>query len=134
MASLHYRTSNRNAGPLIAAREPFKGNNFEGHPGAPRSHGWLNGTQFSEHLNELKNPDYTVNDPRSNTPLAVHHEGGWYYPDVYHSATTAKTQAITRQAIGVKSARDKKMEAREANRAAKEKASTEATEQGLWNS
>ena len=128
------RTSNVNAGPLISSRTPFRGNNFEGHEGGPRNIGWLSGTQFEGQIKDLKNPDYTVNDPRSNTPIAVHHEGGWFYPDVYHSATTAKTQAITRQAIGVKSARDKKMEAREANRAAKEKASTEATEQGLWNS
>ena len=129
MASLHYRTSNRNAGQYIAAREPFKGNNFEGHPGAPRSHGWLSGTQFSEHISGLKNIDYTVNDPRSDTPYAVHHEGGWYYPDTYHSATSAQKQAITRRAIGVKSEREKKMEARAAKKAAK--ASSE--EQALWN-
>jgi hypothetical protein len=128
------RTSNRNAGPLIAAREPFKGNNFEGFAGAPRSHGWLHGTQFSEQLKGLKNIDYTVNDPRSDTPLAVHHEGGWHYPDVYHSATTAQKQAVTRRAIGVKSAREVKMEARAAKRAAKQKAASEAQEQGLWNS
>ena len=123
------RVSNRNAGPLIAAREPFKGNNFEGHPGAPISHGWLNGTQFSEHLKSLKGIDYTVNDPRSDTPLAVHHSEGWYYPDIYHSATTAQKQAITRRAIGVKSEREKKMEARAAKKAAK----TSSEEQALWN-
>jgi hypothetical protein len=128
------RTSNVNAGPLIAAREPFKGNNFEGHEGAPRSHGWLHGTQFSEQLKELKNIDYTVNDPRSNTPLAVHHEGGWHYPDTYHSPTTAQKQAVTRRAIGIKSERDKTMERRAANREAKRKAASDAQEQGLWNS
>lgn len=133
MASLHYRTSNRNAGPYISAREPFKGNNFEGHPGAPRSHGWLSGTQFSKHMESLKGIDYTVNDPRSDTPLAVHHSEGWYYPDTYHSATTAQKQAITRRAIGVKSEREKTMERRAAKREAKQKAASEATEQALWN-
>ena len=128
------RTSNRNAGPLISAREPFKGNNFEGHAGGPRSHGWLSGTQFSEQISQLKNPDYTVNDPRSDTPLAVHHEGGWHYPDTYHSATTAQKQAITRRAIGVKSEREKTMERRAAKREAKNKAASDAQEQGLWNS
>jgi hypothetical protein len=125
------RTSNRNAGPFIAAREPFKGNNFEGHAGAPVSHGWLSGTQFSEQLKGLKNIDYTVNDPRSNTPLAVHHEGGWHYPDTYHSPTTAQKQAVTRRAIGVKSERDKKMEARAVKRAAKQ---STAKEDKLWQS
>jgi len=128
------RTSNVNAGPLIAAREPFRGNNFEGHAGAPVSHGWLSGTQFSTQLKELKNIDYTVNDPRSNTPLAVHHGGGWYYPDTYHSSTTAQKQAVTRRAIGIKSERDKTMERRAANREAKRKAASDAQEQGLWNS
>ena len=128
------RTSNTNAGPLIAAREPFRGNNFEGHEGAPRSHGWLQGTQFSEQLKELKNIDYTVNDPRSNTPLAVHHEGGWHYPDTYHSSTTAQKQAVTRRAIGVKSEREKTMERRAAKREAKAKAASDSQEQGLWNS
>ncbi len=128
------KVSNRNAGPLISAREPFKGNNFEGHEGAPRSHGWLSGSQFSEQLKGLKNIDYTVNDPRSDTPLAVHHEGGWHYPDTYHSATTAQKQAITRRAIGVKSEREKTMERRAAKREAKNKAASDAHEQGLWNS
>ena len=128
------RTSNTNAGPLIAAREPFRGNNFEGHEGAPRSHGWLQGTQFSAQLKELKNIDYTVNDPRSNTPLAVHHEGGWHYPDTYHSSTTAQKQAVTRRAIGIKSERDKTMERRAAKREAKAKAASDSKEQGLWNS
>lgn len=123
------RTSNRNAGPLIAARQPFKGNNFEGFAGAPRSTGWLRNTEFHEQIGRLKNIDYTVNDPRSDTPLAVHHEGGWMYPDIYHSATTAQKQAITRRAIGVKSAREKKMDERAAKRAAK----TSAQEESLWN-
>ena len=128
------RTSNRNAEGLIASRTPFKGNNFEGFAGAPRSHGWLHGTQFSEQLKGLKNIDYTVNDPRSDTPYAVHHEGGWYYPDTYHSATSAQKQAITRRAIGVKSEREKTMERRAAKREAKQKAASEATEGKLWNS
>ena len=78
--------------------------------------------------------DYTVNDPRSDTPYAVHHEGGWYYPDTYHSATSAQKQAITRRAIGVKSEREKTMERRAAKREAKNKAASEATEGKLWNS
>ena len=128
------RTSNRNAEELIASRTPFKGNNFEGFAGAPRSHGWLSGTQFSKQIEGLKNIDYTVNDPRSDTPYAVHHEGGWYYPDTYHSATSAQKQAITRRAIGVKSEREKTMERRAAKREAKQKAASEATEGKLWNS
>jgi cell division protein YceG involved in septum cleavage len=123
------RTSNRNAGPLIAARIPFKGNNFEGHEGGPVSAGWLRGTEFHEQIKRLKNPDYTVNDPRSNTPLAVHHEDGWYYPDTFHSPTTAQKQAVTRRAINVKSGREQLME----KRAAKRKAKADATEQSLWN-
>lgn len=123
------RTSNRNAGPLIAARQPFKGNNFEGFAGAPRSTGWLRNTEFHEQIGRLKNIDYTVNDPRSDTPIAVHHEGGWFYPDVYHSSTTAQKQAVTRRAIGVKSAREKKME----ERAAKKQAKADSVEQSLWN-
>lgn len=128
------RTSNVNAGPLIQSRTPFVGNNFEGHEGAPRSTGWLRGTEFHEQIGRLKNPDYTVNDPRSNTPIAVHHEEGWYYPDTYHSSTTAQKQAITRRAIGVKSKNDIKNEQRATRRAAKQKAASDAQEQGLWNS
>ena len=123
------RTSNRNAGPFIAAREPFKGNNMYGTTGAPPSHGWLNGTQFGEQISALKNPDYTVMD--YDTPLAVHHEGGWHYPDIYHSATSSQKQAIVRRAIGVKSERDKKMAARAEKRAAKQ---STAKEDKLWNS
>lgn len=128
------RTSNVNAGELIASRTPFKGNNFEGFAGAPRSTGWLRNTEFHEQIGRLKGIDYTVNDPRSDTPLAVHHEDGWFYPDVYHSATTAQKQAITRRAIGVKSKRDITMARRAAKRKAKQKAASEATEQALWNS
>jgi hypothetical protein len=126
------RVSNRNAGPFITARVPFKGNNMYGKAGAPPSHGWLSNTQFSEQIKGLKNPDYTVMD--HDTPLAVHHEGGWHYPDIYHSATSAQKQAIVRRAIGVKSKVDLKNEKRAANRAAKEKAATEAHEESLWNS
>jgi hypothetical protein len=122
------RTSNTNAGPLISARQPFVGSNMEGHEGGPRAHGWLSGTQFGETLKSLKNPDYTVKS--YNTPIAVHHEEGWYYPDVSHSPSTAKHQSIVRRAIGVKSGREVKME----ERAAKRKAKAEAAEQTLWNS
>lgn len=124
------RTSNRNAGELIASRTPFKGNNFEGFAGAPRSHGWLSGTQFSKQIEGLKNIDYTVNDPRSDTPIAVHHEGGWHYPDVSHSPTTGKHQSIVRGALGIKNAKELKREA-----AAKKKADKQsAQEKDLWNS
>jgi hypothetical protein len=122
------RTSNTNAGPLISARQPFQGSNMAGHEGAPRAHGWLSGTQFGETLKGLKNPDYTVTS--YNTPIAVHHEEGWHYPDVSHSPSTAKHQSIVRRAIGVKSGREVKMEAR----AAKRKAKAEAAEQTLWDS
>ena len=121
------RTSNTNAVPLIQGREEFQGSNMAGHEGGPRSHGWLSGTQFGEQLKGLKNPDYTVTS--YNTPIAVHHEEGWHYPDVSHSPTTGKHQSIVRKAIGVKSAREKKME----ERAAKKKAKSDSQEQELWN-
>ena len=63
------------------------------------------------------------------TPIAYHHEGGWEYPDRSYSSTTSRHQAITRGAIGVKSARDKMLEERNAKR----KAKREAAEQGLWD-
>lgn len=123
------RTSNRNAGPLIQGREEFQGSSMRGVRGAPSSHGWLNGTQFSQQLADVANTtDYHVKS--YGTPIAVHHEGGWIYPDVSHSATTGRHQSIVRKAIGVKSARDIKMEKRAANR----KAKADAAEQALWNS
>lgn len=123
------RTSNTNAGSLIAAREPFKGSNMRGEKGAPSSHGWLNGTQFGKQLEEVANTtDYHVMS--YNTPIAVHStEKGWIYPDVSHSPSTARHQSVVRQAIGVKSERDKKMEARAAKKAAK----ASSQEQALWN-
>lgn len=126
------RTSNTNAGPLIQGRVPFQGSSMRGEEGGPRSLGWLSGTQFGDQIRELKNPDYTVMS--YGTPIAVHHEGGWHYPDVSHSATTGKHQSIVRRAIGVKSEREKTMERRAANREAKRKAASESQEQGLWNS
>ena len=126
------RTSNVNAGPLIQSRTPFQGSSMSGRAGVPYEHGWLSGTQFSEQIKQLKNPDYTVMS--YGTPIAVHHEGGWHYPDVSHSASTGKHQSIVRSALGIKSERDKKMEARAAKRAAKQKAASEQQELGLWNS
>ena len=126
------RTSNTNAGSLIQARVPFQGSHMQGHAGGPRQLGWLNGTQFGEHIKALKNPDYTVMS--YGTPIAIHHEGGWHYPDVSHSNSTARHQSIVRQAIGVKSAADLTRERRAANREAKRKAASDSTEQGLWNS
>jgi hypothetical protein len=123
------RTSNTNAGSLIQGREEFKGSNMQGVKGAPSSHGWLNGTQFSKQLADAANTiDYHVKS--YNTPIAAHStEHGWIYPDVSHSPSTGRHQSIVRQAIGVKSARDKKME----ERAAKRKAKADSTEQGLWD-
>ena len=122
------RTSNSKAGSLIQGREEFKGSNMEGVKGAPSSHGWLSGTQFSKQLEEVANTtDYHVKS--YNTPIAVHHEGGWTYPDVSHSSSTGKHQSIVRRAIGVKSAAETKREAA----AAKKKAKADSAEQGLWN-
>ena len=122
------RTSNTKAGPLIQGREEFKGSNMEGVKGAPSSHGWLSGTQFSKQLEEVANTtDYHVKS--YNTPIAVHHEGGWTYPDVSHSSSTGKHQSIVRRAIGVKSAAETKREAT----AAKKKAKADTTEQSLWD-
>lgn len=122
------RTSNAKAGPHIQGREEFKGSNMEGVKGAPSSHGWLSGTQFSKQLEEVANTtDYHVKS--YNTPIAVHHEGGWTYPDVSHSSSTGKHQSIVRRAIGIKSAAETKREAA----AAKKKAKADTTEQSLWN-
>ena len=122
------RTSNTKAGPLIQGREEFKGSHMEGVKGAPSSHGWLSGTQFSKQLEEVANTtDYHVKS--YNTPIAVHHEGGWTYPDVSHSSSTGKHQSIVRRAIGVKSAAETKREAA----AAKKKAKADTTEQSLWD-
>ena len=122
------RTSNTNAASLIQGREAFKGSNMEGVKGAPSSHGWLNGTQFSQQLSDVANTtDYHVKS--YNTPIAVHHEGGWIYPDVSHSPSTGRHQSIVRRAIGVKSGAEVKREARAAKKAAK----SDAAEQALWN-
>jgi hypothetical protein len=122
------RTSNSAAGPLIAAREPFKGSNMTGGTGAPSQHGWLNRTQFSQQLADVANTtDYHVMS--YGTPIAVHHAGGWIYPDVSHSSSTGKHQSIVRRAIGVKSGAEVKREAA----AAKKKAKADSAEQGLWN-
>jgi hypothetical protein len=121
------KTSNTKAVPLIQGREPFQGSNMAGHEGGPASMGWLRGTHFHDQIDRLKNPDYTVTS--YGTPIAVHHEGGWEYPDVSHSPTTGKHQSIVRRAIGVKSAREKKMD----ERAAKKKAKSDTQEQELWN-
>lgn len=122
------RTSNTNAGPLISGRIPFQGSSMRGHEGGPSQHGWLSGTQFSEQISQLKNPDYTVMS--YGTPIAVHHEGGWHYPDVSHSPTTGKHQSIVRGALGIKNAKELKREA-----AAKKKADKQsAQEKDLWNS
>jgi hypothetical protein len=101
---------------------------MRGIAGAPPSHGWLSGTQFGEQLKGLKNPDYTVMSYA--TPIAVHHDEGWHYPDVSHSPTTGKHQSIVRGALGIKSAAEVKRE----ERSAKRKAKQEANDQQLWNS
>lgn len=122
------RTSNTKAGPLIQGREEFKGSNMQGVKGAPSSHGWLSKTQFSDQMAEVANTtDYHVMS--YGTPIAVHHEGGWMYPDVSHSASTGRHQSIVRRAIGVKSGAETKREAA----AAKKKAKADTAEQGLWN-
>ena len=122
------KVSNRAAGPLIAAREPFQGSNMRGGNGAPPQHGWLSHTQFGEQLAQVANDtDYHVMS--YGTPIAVHTSGGWVYPDVPHSATTGKHQSIVRGALGIKNEREKKMDAR----AEKRKAKTDSAEQALWN-
>jgi len=121
------RTSNTKAGPLIQGREEFKGSNMQGVKGAPSSHGWLSKTQFSEQMANVANTtDYHVMS--YGTPIAVHHEGGWMYPDVSHSPSTGKHQSIVRRAIGVKSGAETKREAS----AAKKKAKADSAEQALW--
>jgi hypothetical protein len=130
------RTSNTNAGPLIAGRVPFQGSNMYGHAGGPTQLGWLSpnayysagrNKEFSEQIGRLKNPDYTVMS--YGTPIAIHHEGGWHYPDVSHSPSTGKHQSIVRGALGIKNAKELKREASAKKKA--EKAS--AQEQSLWN-
>lgn len=130
------RTSNSNAGNLIVNRIPFEGSNMRGHAGGPRQLGWLSpqsyygssrNQEFADQIGRLKNPDYTVMS--YGTPIAIHHEGGWHYPDVSHSSTTGKHQSIVRGALGIKNAREIKMEERAAKRAAK----ADSQEQALWN-
>lgn len=131
------RTSNAAAGPLIAGRVPFQGNNMYGHEGGPRQLGWLSpnayysagrNKEFSEQIGRLKNPDYTVMS--YGTPIAIHHEEGWHYPDVSHSPSTGKHQSIVRGALGITNARERKM----AERAEKRKAKVDDKEKGLWES
>jgi hypothetical protein len=125
------RTSNGGAGPLIVARQPFTNSkgSMRGVEGAPPSLGRLvNNNQFRDQIAQHK-PDYTVMSYQ--TPIAYHHEGGWEYPDHSYSSTTSRHQAITRGAIGVKSARDKMLEERNAKRAAKQ---STAKEDKLWQS
>lgn len=122
------RVSNTNAGPLIQGREEFKGSNMQGVKGAPSSHGWLSKTQFSEQMANVANTtDYHVMS--YGTPIAVHHEGGWMYPDVSHSPSTGKHQSVVRRAIGVKSGAETKREAAAAKKKAK---ADSAAEQALW--
>jgi len=100
---------------------------MQGVKGAPSSHGWLSKTQFSEQMANVANTtDYHVMS--YGTPIAVHHEGGWMYPDVSHSPSTGKHQSIVRRAIGVKSGAETKREAS----AAKKKAKADSAEQALW--
>lgn len=127
------RVPNFKAGASIARLEPFtgSGDKFRGHAGSPATYGWLQGTEHASTIKEVK-PDYTVMSYQ--TPIAVHHEGGWHYPDVSHSPSTAKHQKIVRDALGIKNEREKTMERRANARAERDKAKSTETEQGLWNS
>ena len=121
------RLSHFQAGAAIARLEPFKSNtgSFRGVKGSQSS-----GRMPREEAEKMagKNVDYTVMSYA--TPIAYKAEGEWHYPDVSYSSSTSKHQAITRRAIGVKNAREKKME----ERAARKKAKADSKEQALWNS
>ena len=127
------RLSHFNIGASIARMEDFTSNTGS-FRGSSVSYTPSPGRMPSAEAEKMAghNVDYVVHS--YNTPIAYHHAGGWEYPDVSYSSSTSKHQSITRRAIGVKSARDKKMEARAAKRAAKQKAASDAQEQGLWNS
>jgi hypothetical protein len=127
------RLSHFNIGAAIARMEDFKSNTGS-FRGQKVSFNPSSGRMPSAEAEKMAghNVDYVVHSYA--TPIAYHHEGGWEYPDVSYSSTTSKHQAITRGAIGIKSARDKQLEERAARVAAKQKRKSESQEQTLWNS
>lgn len=99
------RTSNRDAGKLIAAKAPFKGSNLSGGDASlglgrlPKEHA----DTFQAH-----NPDYVVSS--YSTPIAWHSEAhGWHMPDTKYSPTTSRHQSLVRRSVhfsdGIESAR-----------------------------
>lgn len=123
------RLSHFEIGGAIARMEDFKSNTGSMR-GSKTSYTPSSGRMPSAEAEKMAghNVDYVVHSYA--TPIAYHHSGGWEYPDVSYSSSTSKHQSIVRGAIGVKNAREKKMD----ERAAKKKAKADSAEQGLWNS
>jgi hypothetical protein len=94
------RTSNTNAGDLIASRVAFTGNNLYGVVtpfGSVIAYelGRLP-QEFRDQL-KLDQPDFIVYS--YGTPIAWHCDKGWFIPDAKYSVTTSKHQGYVRRAV-----------------------------------
>ena len=87
------RTSNRNAGRYIAAREPFEGSNFRG-VSSFEGYGRMN--RSLGHALAVENADYVVYSYA--TPIAWHVSGSWVVPLEKFSVTTTRHQFYVREA------------------------------------
>lgn len=85
------RTSNRNAGDLIAERRPFKGNNLSG--GEFRGMGQLHPAYDAVAVSSAEYVVYSY-----ATPIAWFIAGSWVIPHERYSVTTSKHQNIVRNA------------------------------------
>jgi hypothetical protein len=99
------RTSNRDAGKLIAAKAPFQGSNLRG-GSAELGLGRL--PQADADTFKSHNPDYVVSS--YSTPIAWHsQEHGWHMPTTKYSSTTSRHQSLVRRSVhfndGIESAR-----------------------------
>ena len=81
------RVANRDCGPLVARREPFKGSNLVGGPrGTVASLGYL--PDEWRRVYQDDSPDYVVWS--YDTPVAWHGRHGWTVPPVRYSQTTGR--------------------------------------------
>jgi hypothetical protein len=94
------RTSNTNAGDLIANRVAFTGNNLYG---VVTPFGsvivYELGRLPQEFRDQLKldQPDFIVYS--YGTPIAWHSNSGWFMPNCKYSVTTSKHQGYVRRAV-----------------------------------
>lgn len=81
------RIANKNAGPLVARREPFTGSNLVGGPrGTVGSFGYL--SYYWQDVFCEDQPDYVVWS--YETPIVWHGRQGWVVPPVKYSPTTSR--------------------------------------------